>query len=426
MLHPRMVLTVSVLWVASAMGGVQQGSIFERLFPNATGQNGYEDYVRAADLIDDGFADIFLGETPDPTDSPAQREKQAEVAQSLQSMDYLAVQQAAVARYGRALDLIASGNQKPCASPHDPAVPGKYPEFRNFSRLSELETAKAYVQGATGDVSGAVKTLLDTLTFTHRYGTVVGIANVYASLSEQTVFRRFLDVLPSMSLKDAMTVERYVDARLREPIPMADFLVGAKKAKDWTLDPARQDPAALRAEVKEDSDRGYRDRLTQASDQDVLNVLAQVKKMADERFDQMIEDVRRPEDELYAATETWNDVPQVSIGPNSSLEDLAQGLYYRSAPTYRGYVLLELVRRTQLRLLGLHARIAEYRWHNHRLPAKLADAVPEGLAEDPLSGEPFVYEINGDTYRLASKGRPKTGPVELRYDRPASVRPPQP
>jgi hypothetical protein len=70
-----------------------------------------------------------------------------------------------------------------------------------------------------------------------------------------------------------------------------------------------------------------------------------------------------------------------------------------------------------MRLLDLHARILDYRWNNLKLPEQLADAVPQALLFDPLSGQSFAYEKTATGYSLFSRGVPETGKIELKYRR---------
>jgi len=113
----------------------------------------------------------------------------------------------------------------------------------------------------------------------------------------------------------------------------------------------------------------------------------------------------------------WNKADQIvrSLDPN---QDFA--LSYLTAaltPSYSQVLLAQGKANTQLRLLGLHARVIAYRWRNGRLPATLQDAAGE-LAKDPFSGNDFMYEATPGGYRLLSRGS-ALGDIELRYRRQA-------
>ena len=52
----------------------------------------------------------------------------------------------------------------------------------------------------------------------------------------------------------------------------------------------------------------------------------------------------------------------------------------------------------------------------------MAEAVPEALIADPLSGEAFHYDLKSDdSYRLYSKGTSATGEIELMNKRVAGA-----
>ncbi len=53
-----------------------------------------------------------------------------------------------------------------------------------------------------------------------------------------------------------------------------------------------------------------------------------------------------------------------------------------------------------------------------RLPKSLEEMrLPTEDTYDPLSKQPFAYELKSGVYRLFSRGVPETGEIELKYKR---------
>ncbi|AIE86474.1 hypothetical protein [Fimbriimonas ginsengisoli] len=400
------------------LGSAQQtSSFFQRLVPHPTGQNGYEEYLRAADRVNDGVVEMYLDGVgaPLPDLSPVDRRRWESLAAELGSLDYLAVQQAAVRRYGAALDIAAQGNGKPCYDPRDPRQTVKFPEYRVLRQVVRLFVSKSYVQSATGDRAGGLQSLLSALTLSRRMGGVTVLGQLYGILASGSVYERLAEELPRLSLSDLLTLQSYTGSALAEPTAVE----GVLRANAAQRDDAIQNLDLQRGKgLLSETDKGtqdIRDRLAAASPAELESFRRALQDLNRKGFEQSLADIHRPEKEWYDATKRWHTAGNRGrLGSASTMEDVADAVYRETMPTSDRFVLSQLTARAQLRLLGLHARVLTYYWRNHRLPVTIPDV------EDPLSGEPFVYELKNGAYRLYSKGRPETGTVELVYQRPPS------
>lgn len=95
-------------------------------------ENGWSDYLEAAKMVDDGFADLFVDPAAsardDGSEPVAQRDERRRLAERLHREDYLAVRTLAAARYRTALDTAIKGNgRKDLIAPDPNSIRGCTP-----------------------------------------------------------------------------------------------------------------------------------------------------------------------------------------------------------------------------------------------------------------------------------------------------------
>jgi len=409
-----LLLTCLASLLMGQTGDAQRPTLVQQVVTRHDPNNGYEDYVRAADVVRgteiDAYFDWRPGQYPR---MPAV--KGDPVAATIPDFpDYLAAMRKVVEKFGPALDLIREGNRKRA---YDPRVElnGKttYPEVREFTRLGKLIRADAYVRFADGDSKGAVGDLLDGLTFARHIAVSAMIGELVSLLCESYMFGAFDEHIPQLSDKDALAVEHFVDSAIDEPEPFVKILANARDVHIKMVADLLASKDAIKSLAGEN--KALSDYLSGASQPEERDVLDGFTTAANACYGQMIA-------QLLGDESTWTEPVDFGAGlSRPSLVTMPQDavammLYEIQLASMVRYFSLILTRRTQLRLLRLSAKIVEFRWHRNRLPANLAEAAPAALVYDPVAKAPFQYEITGETYRIYSKGTKATGQIELKSD----------
>jgi hypothetical protein len=147
--------------------------------------------------------------------------------------------------------------------------------------------------------------------------------------------------------------------------------------------------------------------------------LEEVRRLAvqliNDRMGMAIQAYRGPESRWPIVGETIAELP---VRMPNTADGIAEWLVNSIVPVSSQGGAASLRSRTQMRLLRLHAWVLAYRWEHDRLPARLADAVPQDSLVDPVNGQPFEYTITEGGYKLHSLGRDGTGEIALRYKIP--------
>lgn len=442
LIRPCIVMLLLPLFVSllfAPQNSQQNQSIFQRVVARPDPKNGYEDYVRACDLVKGSMLDEYLSWTPDRYNELAntkqlaarggdprirwQSTDEARLAteESLRGQDYLGVQRAMVKKFGGVLELIRKGDTKQVWDPRDKVtVDTIFPEQSFFRSIPKLFRAAAYVRFADGDTLGGTSDLIDSLTFARKIGGGNLLSALISGQCQQTAFAAFEDHLAQLSERDAIMIVNYADAALTEN---ASYLQALVRERTQLLDsvdlllespdkyllsnppnPTRREAAVAKSvRALSASDRRLvRDQLASGIDLSYGKVVSQIGL------------------EESSWTEKRVDLPE---DPRmiSSPRDVSDALLNMVMPAFDRLTVAVMRTRAQLRLLDLHARIIAFKWHLNRLPKNLNEAAPEQLIYDPLSKTAFEYELQAGGYRLYSKGVPSTGVIELQYRRPASI-----
>ena len=384
-----------------------QQSFFANLFPRPTGLNGYEDYVRACDVLQDGDylkAEGWLNDLRKGGKSNLKLGKKQVEAQS-----YLEGQKLVVKNFSGVLDLIETGNSKPVTDPRtDYDVVTTFPELSHFKSAAKLEAHAAYVSFAEGNTSQGVRRLLSEMMFAHNISPGLIINRLVAVACESIGLAELERHLAQLSLADAREVDQFAVAELNMP-PAGVNCLQSEQAMMLKALRSIQDVPRLDVEQNADMEKQF------AS----LSNLEK-KQLADQVASKMVQDFQQARDVLMGPESQWKTLMADKESPRPSL------VQYLSDTMGTGTICDALVRvegikRTQWRLLHLNAKVLEYRWLNGDLPAALADCVDSKEAVDPLSGEPFVYKLQGKTYELFSVGFASMGEIRLKYTAPKSA-----
>lgn len=398
----------------------QQKSLYQQVVEKPDPNNGYEDYLRAADMVNDGCGDVFYFWKPgppkeeDPDTAPDLAQKRKAIANSLAGVDYLDVENQMMQRYGRALDLVRAGNEK--RSWHPKATPSeKVVEYYAFRTLAQCLGAEAYTKFSNGNSAQGVKSLLDGFTFASKIQMGSKMNWLLGLAYDEIYFTGFDRFLGSLSQKDTRKIVAYTDDWLAQPNSYVTLL---KQTQEWNagrmagiLDQYRErynSGNQRPSNVQEFIGKMSPDQLREAKSKIADGIRLRTQELL-QRFD-------GPESQWYSKR-PWERRPET---PFTSLDEFTTYMADLFAPS--DWSLSMLQDRTEMRLLGLHARIIDYRWKFGKLPDKLADAVPANLLKDPVNDGAFAYESRGDgKYKLYSKGVADLGLIELRPNSTGSI-----
>lgn len=414
----------------------QTKSIYDQVVQHPDLNNGYCDYVRGADLVSDPSVTVYGAWSPkqydqaledksamlatDPRSWTAESEKELQLKRHLHELDYLGVQREFVKNYGRALDLVRLGNTKQVYDPRDKVdVNTTFPELGKFRSLARLLTAESYVRFADGKSSEGTADLLDGVIFAHKIGGTTLLAELVSSACSSIIMSAFEDRRVQLSDKDSLQVQRFVDSVLADPPSYVQALKRERSLIFSALDPMFGSPVDKSLFGDSDQSAAIAAAIQNLNPVDRQGVKANLKGLLDTFFNGLIQQLSQPE-------ATWmqknvDDILPTDPASISSPIDLVDTLARNVLPSYQNTTRAVLRTRTQMRLLGLHARILDFRWKNHHLPSNLKEIAKEDAILDPLSGTEFQYELREDGYKLYSRGADGTGPVELRYKAPANA-----
>jgi hypothetical protein len=429
-----MVLVIALLALQSSF------DLFPKVIKNPTGNNGYEEYVRAADSLRSTGISNLIGWSPDQLKAARQERQQvvdflakakseierADWKDELESLDarikafaplegksLLEVRRLMVARGLKTYSLLEAGNRKPVFSPRTSlTLETLYPEYASFKSLARFLSAKAFVEAADGNALAASRTLAEGYKFVSRTGSETLIARLVSIAGEAILHAALEDLLPTIP-------ERGIDgldAALRLCLPETPFIVNAFESEgqfvDLTLKELEKQPAMFGSMWGDPDDEEVGDWKKYQKEFEGLSPAARQRL-----FRGVVEDSRsrrakiaqlftRPESEWFEYEEPTND-------------GTLQGYLVEAlAPTFIGAFSAEARARTQARLGRLSCSIIAFRWRNGRLPGTLAEAVDKANLHDPLSGKEFEYApLPGGAFRLVSKGNKQTGEIALRYKR---------
>jgi hypothetical protein len=364
----------------------QRVNNFSKIFQNPTGQNGYEELVRAGDILLSSPVWVEF-ERMDGAQAPTLATKRRVVFDSA---------------CRAALDMLKAGLQKPVRSPReklDEETP--LPELSAFRSLARLLGHEIYVQLADGRVSQAV----DTLGLALKFGYVVQVDTLIAGLVAIAVdaiaIRPIGDHLEQLSVRDCDKLLAIARDWMLLPDPAIAILQADKQHsldafRKYKADPVKLlkmlDPGSLSPQSKkriDDLEQSYSQNpnLASASFDEAARLLSG-------QYDHAIASLSQPQ---------WERKPFPPIDTQTEAGFLA-------SEYGGGAVLLRVLDRytremAQVQLLGVHAAIRRRLWEYNALPGSLDELKLGKMIVDPFSGRPFEYKrLVGNKYTLSSIG----------------------
>ena len=355
---------------------------FPLLFKTPTGVNGYEDWTRAGDLIQNNKALDALDEDGGVT-----------LTFKRQVLADPQIQQA--------LHLLRQGLNKPVEPPlrlrNEHAT---YPEYTGLRRLGQLLGLEIYVRLADGNVDGAIVVLDEGLQFGLRTQGDVPLSGLLGLVNQSAVLSAFAGHLDQLSEYQCRRVQRLAEAWLEAPSHAATLLTQHKMDMLHRLDNRRTDPDALLNVIKAslanpagaegdglDTIRPY----ALQHPEDLADMMHRAASLAAKYYDAAIANLSLPVPKRIPPPFPKGDSPECKL-----LAIMMSETSYSA----NAYDALE----AKIRLLGIHAAIHRYRWEYNRLPDTLADLHIGALNTDPFTGEGFLYKRDGEVYDLSSLG----------------------
>jgi hypothetical protein len=390
-----------------------QSSIFKMTVPRPTGKNGYEEYVRAAEIVTSPECSFMMNYDPkSPTPPQADEETPSDKFKNLQKTYQrilgktpLQIRRLLYKDFGRALELVRLGNAKPIFPTRPITMETQFPEYSAFKRLVKYGVMCSDSLIADGQTGEAAKVLVDLFTMTKNIqrdtliGLLVGIS------CESILMASIQNHMEHFSEVDW----KYLESSAREFLSSANPIPQIMLTELSFLDSLKREPKeTLRSFLNDDN-----------SSQRAKSVIAKLQTMSNAEASDLVQDAIT-EIKTYsqlvirtmdAPESEWGNVPDLTNASDATW--LGQQLQ----PDYRNVLGAYARIRTQLRILKLHSLVQMYRWHWNELPKSLEIITDPKERFDPLSQFEFMFEIKGSGYRIYSKGSKTTGEIELIYRR---------
>ena len=319
------------------------GPVFPFLFPMPTGQNGYEEIVKAGDIA---VATPAINEAMDAGYALTDKRRLMRQPQIME-----------------ALQLLRDGLAKPIRAPQ--GTDDAFKAFAGVRQLARLLSVEQYVLFADGKVGDAIQSARDTLRLGYAMQSQMLIGGLVGTAVDALAIRSLASRLDQLSARDCEAL--------------------TKLANDWLAAP---DPAIAALEAE----RQYALKQVYAVAGGNSGITPEVHALITTRIRQVQNLLRLEPWKRRALPPIEGPTVAAELVKNLGLDDV----YMRALDTFT----LELAR---VQMLGVHAAIRRYRWEHNRLPASLQELKLGRLGIDPSNGEPFTYRRSSDTqYTLQS------------------------
>jgi hypothetical protein len=363
-----------------SLGQNPEAPLFPRLFPEPTGANGYEEYVRAADLLRDS----------DLND-------RAYAASELRGQEgYLTATYRIYQDSQEILQLVRIGNSK--LAVHPEAASGdfvnRFPEIAQFRGIARLYSLAIYRNFALGDAREGARLLRDQLMFTNGVlgsGTLIhGLVGYAIMLIHLASFQEHASEIPlAEALAMSEDITRLLEGKSWVPrVVSNEAAMSHRFFKELHHLPADEQAALL--ETYFGSDEGSQELLTNQMGVLVQEGTAMVSRSEDELL--RIAGLREAERVLALRNAVGNWPPGDA---KVSFSELSRLGFVSPLP-----VELDLAVRGRLRTMRLMAEIIAYRWRVGELPEDLSGPEWEEAAFDPQFQRPFGYARNGEEFEV--------------------------
>lgn len=392
-------------------------SLLQQIVPNPTGRNGYEDYLRAADLVRSmkigPYERWIFAMASGATGSIPKEDIPPRVTPAMSVLD---VRRRMDEQVGPIIAAIKEGNAKEVYDPRSKLDPmTMFPEFAQLKVVARIVANRAHVEFAAGRSNGGTTSLLDGLTFAWNLQGATIIASLVSIACSAIELAEFQEHLGQLTPGDAATIERFCNDLLARPLPIESTFRAERELMTSTLAMIeKSEDLRVLFSVDDESKRQNQVAvLKNLGKSDLRRVIEGATPLVAQRLASIAARLTGPESGWFAPRP-----PTKPTNPRDlSVENLAHMLadICCDEDPFPQYATALAKARLQLRLLRVHAQIIRYRWNTGALPANLDQCCSTDSRIDPFTREPLHFEPIEGGYRLYSLGVPDVGKVELKY-----------
>lgn len=390
-----------------------QSSIFKTTVPSPTGKNGYEEYVRAAEIVTSPECSFIMDYDPkSPTPPQADEETTSDKFKNLQKTYQkilgktpLQIRRLLYKDFGRALELVRIGNAKPIFPTRPITMETPFPEYSAFRRLVKYGVMCSDSLIADGRSGEASKVLVDLFTMTQNFQRDTLIGLLVGTACQGLLMAAIQNHMEHFSEIDW----KYFEHSSIELLGKANPLPQIMATEMSILESIKKEPKETLQSFLNDENSSTRAK----------GIIARMQTMSRAEANGIVQDAITEIKAYCQLVIRTMDSPESEWGNVPDLTDTSDAtwLAQQIQPDYRNLLTAYARIRTQVRLLRLHSLVQMYRWHWNELPNSLEIITSYKERFDPLSQLDFVFEVKGSGYRIFSKGSKVTGEIELVYRR---------
>ena len=380
-----------VLCSAGGAAGAQDApegrpkAMYSQLFPNPTGNNGYEELMQASDLARGSKAlnDAMYGEATLTTKRLALADPDVK----------------------RALSLIHIAFVKPVVSPRDPAkmtFASLFPELAELRNLARLIGIVEYVALADGKTGGALDAMDDGLRMARLLPADSIISALVFVALDAIAVSNIARHPTQLSYRDCERLEMLCEKWLRDTDSFSAAFASERNMmqKQFKEQPMNADNLLQMTTPDESEENGGAEkspeekalekRLTEHPE-DVKKLLQQALENINKAYDRLIDEAKK---------DAWERKPLNEPETDLAVKAITDAL----TPTFAQILNKQDQDKANLHLLGTFAALERYKWIHRHYPDNLKDLRAPLLALDPSTGALLIYKREGNGYDLHSAG----------------------
>ncbi|WP_395088408.1 hypothetical protein [Armatimonas sp.] len=356
---------------------MQEKSILFQLFPKLTGQNGYEDLVRAAELL----------KTSALWDEAQQKSTLTSRRRALGDTPV---------RQARAL--IDAAMLKPILSPvRELTAATTFPEFAGFRDCARLLNAEMHLLFAEGRTAAALVSFSQGLRLGSAPKGEILIGGLVGVAIDAIVLARVMRHLEQCTPRDCDRIQATLREHVERDQGNAEKAIASEmRFVESILPTLEKSGAEVFSELFSDEDDPALAHLQR-------QIAALQRDSAEKKrvFSAFVRGAQANLDRALTYLSAPNTLPPEPKLPEGSLE---AALVNALTPTFPTAVEQFVQDRINWQLLYCHAAIRKYKWEWEKLPENLEVLKLGEWALDPYTRQPFRYEMKDKIYELSSAG----------------------